>query len=294
MINRYMELNKSFGSPFVYCLTRRGFFSEINNLLNAVAFGLSHRRRIIVGANQFNDLAWHDLFATPLPGASIGTIKKVSVDWYISGVASPKFGTIQHWVSHRHNSRLPLWLPQMRLLGSVFRVKRELTQMFPRPLVSATFPEDLTGPFAAVHIRRGDKTEGYTDTQERLIVEGDHISPRGYIGRLRVEAPEIKSIFVMTDDYRMVEELEQAGPDYSIHTLCRPEQAGYRQPEFSSLDQARKTDEIRRLIAEVHIAASSSIFLGGFKSNVARFVPLWHSKPERCLSVDSWKSWVPI
>ena len=106
-------------------------------------------------------------------------------------------------------------------------------------------------------------------------------------------APEIKSIFVMTDDYRVIDDFRKVGRDYSIHTLCRREETGYSQLEFSSLDPVRKTDQIRRLIAETQIAASSDVFLGGYKSNVARFVPLWHASPERCLSIDSRKYWVP-
>lgn len=179
------------------------------------------------------------------------------------------------------------------MFGSFFQVKRELTQMLTRPLVSATFPVGLTDPFAAIHVRRGDKLEGYSDGNDRLIIEGDHIDPRTYVDKLMFESPEIKSIFIMTDDYRMVDELKQVGRDYLIHTFCSPEETGYRQPEFLPLNPARKTESVQRLIAEVQIAAASSIFLGGYKSNVARFVPLWHACPERCFSVDSQKSWRP-
>ncbi len=294
MINQYLALNKTFRSPFVFCLTGRGFYSEINNLLNAVVYGLAHKRRLIVNDSRFNDLAWRELFATSLPVASVSTIKKVQPDWHVSGAHSANFITIHGWASRRHKNRVPLFFPRLRLFGSFFQVKRELTQMLTRPQVPATFPVGLSRPFAAVHIRRGDKTEGYRDGKGRLIVEGDYVSPRAYIDRLILETPEIRSIFVMTDDYRIVDEFKQESRDYSIHTLCRREEKGYRQPEFSSLDPGRKTAMIRRLIDETHIAASSSIFLGGFKSNVARFVPLWHAQPERCLSIDSRKSWVPI
>ena len=124
--------------------------------------------------------------------------------------------------------------------------------MLTRPLVSATLPAGLTSPFAAVHVRRGDKTEGYTDDRGQIVIEGDEVAPQVYVKRLIPYAPEIKSIFVMTDDYRVIDDFRKVGRDYSIHTLCRREETGYSQLEFSSLDPVRKTDQIRRLIAETN------------------------------------------
>lgn len=291
--NRYLTINSSFDSPFVYRLTRRGFYSEINNLLNAVVFGLAHERQLIVDQSRFSDLDWQCLFATQLPIASSELTEKVPANWVISGLSSRNFHKIRRWAKWRHYSRIPLRFPQMQMGGSMFQVKREIAQMLTRPLVAATFPAGLTEPFAAMHIRRGDKTEGNLNSKHRLIIEGDDIDPRFYIDKLMLKSPEIKSIFVMTDDYRMIEDLKLAGPDYSIFTFCSPEENGYRQPDFSSLEPVQKVDRIQRLIAETQIAAASSIFLGGFKSNVARFVRLWHAHPERCFSVDGQRWWLP-
>ncbi len=291
--NRYLEVNASFGSPFVYSLTRRGFYSEINNLLNAVIFGLAHKRQLIVDQSQFDDLDWQCLFATELPFVSAALTERVPAEWIISGIHSPNFRKIRQWAKWRHNIRIPLWFPQMRIWGSMFDVKREIAQALTRPLVAATVPAGLTEPFAAIHIRRGDKTDGYMDGKQQLIIQGDDVDPRTYIDMLMLKSPEIKSIFVMTDNYSMIEDLKQAGPDYSISTLCHPEEMGYYQPAFSSLEPVQKADRIQRLIAETQIAAASSIFLGGYKSNVARFVRLSHAHPDRCLSVDSQKRWLP-
>lgn len=291
---RYLEINASFGSPFVYSLTQRGFYSEINNLLNAVIFGLAHKRQLIVDQSQFDDLDWRCLFATELPFVSAELTERVPDEWIISGIHSPNFRKIRQWAKWRHNIRIPLWFPQMRIWGSMFDVKREIAQALTCPLLAATIPAGLTEPFAAMHIRRGDKTDGYMDGKQQLVIQGDDVDPRTYIDMLMLKSPEIKSIFVMTDNFRMIEDLKLAGPGYSISTLCNPEEMGYYQPAFSSLEPEQKADRIQRLIAETQIAAASSVFLGGYRSNVARFVRLRHARPDRCFSVDSQKRWLPV
>lgn len=270
MIDRYLSINKSFGSPFVFCLTGRGFYSEINNLLNAVIYGLVHERRLIVDEALFAGLRWQSLFATNLPAGSAEVIKRVPADWIVTGVSSPNFATIQQWANDQYETQAPLSLPVMNMSGNFFHIKSEIARMLTPPLTSPILPAGLAEPFAAVHIRRGDKTEGYRDGKNNLIIEGEETGPGAYIEKLAGEAPEIRSIFVMTDDFQTVEDLKNIGRDYTICTHCEHEEKGYRQTEFWSLEPTQKTDRIRRLIAEMQIAAASAVFLGGYKSNVAR------------------------
>lgn len=294
MINKYLSVNESFSSPFVFRLTQRGFYSEINNLLNAVMFGLAHERRLVVDENQFGGLEWRNLFATSLPVGTTEVTAEVTADWMISGVFSPGFSAIQKWANDRFTSPGALSFPQLGMSGSFFHVKCELARMLTRPpSLPVVLPAGLAEQFAAVHIRRGDKTEGFVSSKNQFIIEGDEVAPDVYIEKLANEAPEIRSIFVMTDDFKMIEDFRNAGRDYNICTFCEREENGYRQTEFWSLQPAEKTHRVRRLIAEVEIAAASSIFLGGYKSNVARYVPLLHKHPERCFSVDRQTTWHP-
>lgn len=56
-IQRYRALNDSFGNPFVFALTDRGFFSEVNNLMDAMTYGLVLWRRLIVDQTAFGSRA---------------------------------------------------------------------------------------------------------------------------------------------------------------------------------------------------------------------------------------------
>jgi hypothetical protein len=292
ILDRYLTLNQSYGSPFVFKLTQRGFYSEVNNLLNAVLFGLAKRRRLIVDESGFEGQNWTDLFTADLPIAPSSLKSTILKEWCVDGVTHPGFHLIRKWVIRR-NSRFPLlWLPDIGLAGSVFRIKRSLARMLTTPRLSHDIPSELRRPFAAFHIRRGDKVDGYI-INGRLIREGDNIASSAYVDLLNCRAPEVRSIFVMTDDYRCVEEVKTAAPGRIVHSLCLPSERGYRQDEFSASDVEQKRDSLKRLIAETEIAAASSLFIGGFKSNVARFVTLWHHQPRRCVSIDGQKRWSP-
>jgi hypothetical protein len=75
----------------------------------------------------------------------------------------------------------------------------------------------LTHPYAAFHVRRGDKIKGYNSARG-LMVEGEDARLSAYIALLDRKAPEIKSIFLMTDDYRAADELRYR----ALSLLLRP------------------------------------------------------------------------
>ncbi len=292
LLSRYLTLNESFGSPFVFCLTKRGFYSEANNLLNAVMYGLQKKRRLIVDESQSDIADWTKFFASRLPTTATLSIADVPTEWNIAGAKHANFAKIRNFAERRHRFHLPIYVSDMGMLGRVLQVKRLLAAIITRPAAACEVPAGLAPKFAAFHIRRGDKTNGYR-VGRKLVIEGDSILPHAYLAMLARKAPDIKSIFVMTDDFTVVEEISQVGRGYNVITLCQSHQRGYSQDRFSSMSPVEKADDLKSLIAETQIAAASSIFIGGFKSNVARFVPLWHSNPSMCFSVDGNRHWTP-
>ena len=290
-IDQYHQLNSSYSNPFIFRLTRRGFFSEVNGLLNAVIFGLAKRRRLIVDQTDFEGLDWNDLFVSSLPSAPPTISSGVQKEWIVDG-RGDAFKRIRKFVQRRNQFRIPLWIPDLELFGQVLQVKRTIAAIMTAPRLIATLPNSLGTPYAAFHIRRGDKTIGY-GAHNGLIKEGEVTEPAMYLSVLQRYAPKISAVFVMTDDYRTIEELREIAPQMHIETFCTPRMLGYQQQEFSEKSATEKTRSLIQLITEVQIASKSSIFIGGFKSNVARFVPLWHRVPEMCLSVDGWRNWTP-
>lgn len=280
---RYLYTNAGYGRPIALKLTQRGFYSEINNLLNAMLYGLIKRRRLVVDLSEFEGLQWSDFFVSKLP---TGHLEGIDIPWVIIGARTPKFWKIHRYVTRRHNRRIPIALPSMRLYGSIRHIKRELAFMLFAPHEQ---PETIQAPYAAFHIRRGDKiTHAGGETPE-----GEDTGPQTYIDMLKGRAPDIRSTFVMTDDYTAFEQLQQIAPEYRFTTHCHPDERGYDQDIFSARTPQEKVVSLRRLLLETQVAMKSDLFLGGFKSNIGRFITLVHDRPEVCFSVDSLKDWHP-
>ena len=286
-LRAYLAVNARYGQPLVYEINgKRGFFSEINNLLNALVYGLVERRRMIVDCKQIGD--WSDFFTSHPPSAPDDILHAVPKEWVIDGI-TPQFRLIRELASASHRSGQRLLIPPLWLFGRFRSIKRAMAKaVLSRPAPSVMSPAP---PFAVFHMRMGDKI---ATTRHGKKPEGEATAPQTYMDILRTKAPAIRSIFVMTDDYTAVELLRQVAPDYSVTTFCLPQERGYDQKTFMGQHSAHRTDSIRRLLDETDVAIRSDLFLGGFKSNVARFICLMHDDPERCFSVDGMKDWTPL
>ncbi len=114
-----------------------------------------------------------------------------------------------------------------------------------------------------------------------------------YIDLIRQHAREVSTIFVMTDDYRAVEELRELVPPQQVRTLCSKSASGYRNDQFYRMAPAKRVQSVEGLLAEVRIASQSALFLGPYRSNLSLFVANIHWDPTRCVSVDAQREWMP-
>jgi hypothetical protein len=210
----------------------------------------------------------------------------------ITGVESDGFGALSHLIMSWHRRKRFFLSRSYGFYGSVFIAKRHLARQFCQPVKHPEWPDTLQEPYAAIHVRRGDKIDGYTH-RGNLIVEGESSSLRDYLSIIRMKATSLRNLFAMTDDYQVVEELRSIDPSLDIITFCQKVEHGYRQGEFNSLGAQEKTLVARRLISEVEIACNSQVFVGCYKSNVSRYIALTHKHPKQCYSVDSLKIWDP-
>lgn len=290
----YLAINASFPNPFLFALTNRGFYSEINNLLNAILFGLATKRRLFVDQSGFADgqLQWSDLYSSELPWSTIEHRPKIDSHWMSLGVQSEGFEAINAPVNRWFRWRRFFFSRSYGYLGSTRAAKGYLARLFCRPRVLLPCPGSLSTPYAAIHVRRGDKVAGY-DADGRFLVEGDDVPLVSYLQLIRKKAPKVRNLFVMTDDYRVIQGLRSIDETFQIHSFCPPTELGYTQLAFQDLSSSSKTDAIRRLIAEVEIASQSQAFVGCYKSNVSRYIVQVHAHPDRCFSVDAFKKWFP-
>ncbi|HEY9773132.1 MAG TPA: hypothetical protein V6C81_04920 [Planktothrix sp.] len=344
---KYREINDGFDSPFVVKLTSRGFYSEVNNALNAVVYGLLTQRRLSFDQSEFmkaphiaplspipryylrkrNKLTsflqrtidgqsslsgplcrpraanWTDFYTQQLPSLSRSALENIDPNSIIETFRHPGFSEFRTFVFRKHDNQSHINIEQLGIRGNVYQAKRILAAIFCKPREKTIIPPRLGERFAAFQIRRGDKTEGYWVRSQnhsniymspKLMKEGQEIPTISYLNSLIAEMPELKHVFVMTDDYTTVEQLRAEAPQIHFETLNTPADRGYRQKAFDRLSLREKLRSIRQLVSETQIAASSCFFLGGYKSNVARFITLQHQDPGRCYSVDDDREWSPL
>lgn len=292
-LNRnYINYNKEFTSDLIFELTSRGFYSEILVLYSAIVHCAVFRRRIIVIDDQFNGLKWNDIFESPIP--MINNIGKLNPEpIHIEKAKDPWFKRIRKDIYNwsELSPHIILNIPEIGIYGSVFDACRVLakTLFWPNDEIVEDYyraKKDLglsTGPYAAFHIRRGDKL---------LQSAGDDISPNAYLEKINIVDPSVEQVFVLTDDYSMVEILKNSS-HRTIKTLCPEIQRGHFWADFNAQSPEEKLTKVKLLIIETLIAAGSSSFVGVWRSNVSKMIGLLHPDPARCHSLDRRDTWEP-
>ena len=286
----------------VYGLTRRGFFSELNVLVCHYAYALSLGEDVFVDESM-SAVRWRDLFEPTLQfQRDLDAAAYDHITLCHPRLGRPEWNARRLWVKHACDENLEVNLPgdgpRRRWRDLLFEVSRELIQPRADLRESATEAMRVLGladvPFGAIHIRRGDKTEGYVKSNGKIRIEGEAVGFDEYAAALERLSPGLRRIFVMTDDHREVATARANWPEFEIVSLCSLEDRGYRQTEFRKLSYNDKLRAIRRLVIEVLIAARSTAFAGLYRSNVSLTIATLHQRPEFCCSVDSQARWSPV
>lgn len=294
-LSLYQSANRTFGNPIIFHLRSRGFFSEVNAALNAILYGLLERRRVVFDLSRFGGYSWTDFFTVDLPAPNNADRAVVLPDWVILGLRTPHFTTIRSAIAALWRSGEVLAIPALNLTGTVFDLKRSLTAMFCQPRVMFDPAGVGLSPdaYTAIQVRRGDKVEGYITGRGELRVEGELVRANAYLELMEQRGFERSAVFMMTDDYRAVEEFQQALPSSRLVTMCEPGEQGYRQAEFDKLDVATRQKAVSRLLSEIQVATASRGFIGPFRSNIALHIANNHIHPDLCFSSDSYQ-WTPL
>jgi len=120
--------------------------------------------------------------------------------------------------------------------------------------------------FKSLFIRKGDKVEGPTKEMELIntqtILKDLQIEDDGY------------SIFVMTDDYRVIEEIQTHIKKSQIYTLTDKNDMGFYQAEFGNKDSNTIKKHVESLISSILIFIKGSPAWADYRSNTGRFLKL--------------------
>lgn len=143
-------------------------------------------------------------------------------------------------------------------------------------LASLMLPDKYIG----FHIRGGDK-----------FIEAEKQEVDLYIEK-SMSLSGCRSAFVLTDDYTVIEQLQQRYPEWTFYTLCGKEERGYFHKQFKAQSLKEKERNMIKLFTSVDIIADSLFFIGTFSSNPGMYLGM-RMHPEKTFSVDipEWKIW---
>ena len=131
--------------------------------------------------------------------------------------------------------------------------------------------------YAVFHIRRGDK-----------LTTGEDISYSldNYIKK--IVSKKINTVFVMSDDYRVYEDLVKNYPKFNFYTLIDKNQRGHFQSSYNKLSVIEKEKNMVNLLTEIEIAKESNFFVGSANSNIFRLIEYF--KIKNCINVSNYTS----
>ncbi len=282
-----------------YKITGRGFFSEFNILVFAYAHCLAHGRALFVDIGGTAG-PWRELFPHFLPSAKGLRRADVTLD---AKTSDGRWNEV--WLAMRKEVRDAClekrWVsvPSLQFEGPfdelVFLAARRLFRPHASLVAWASAARQAMGldevPYSAVQLRRGDKVHGYRSPKGEWVVETEIAPFALYVECLQKLAPDIRDVFVLSDDYEAFAEARAQYPDYRFHTLCEPHERGYFHGAQQSAPDDVKLENLRKLLVTVMIASGSLAFAGTYLSNLSIGVHLLHHRRSGCACIENSRPW---
>lgn len=312
----YREVNESFRRRLVYHVGKDfGFFVELNYMLNAMIYCLSHRIQFQIYSSDANfgtGIGWTEYFQPfckevheayhakynfhrPPSWKHIlkDVLKQRSLKmgvWKVMTIVKTMAGRIIGlWLYHenvllgqdvqirtdRHFS-----IPELGIEGDYYHVYGILARMVwqPQPALQQQMAD------ARLRLSLG---KGYSGVQIRRgdkVSESRLISGWQFIRALHPKDGE--SIFVLTDSYLELEKVRNEFPQLRFVTLCQPDETGYYHREFIRLPPHEKKESIIRLLVSVDILLHSQAFVGTITSGPSVFLMKVRAKDPNVNAVD--------
>lgn len=305
----YEGKNQSFSKEFVYHLgCEAGFFSEYNNMILAMLYCMRHHIRFSIYSSDANfsfEKGWEDYFMPfcsergnwlhrwfnrrPYPRFKNRLIR--AVDSCLTSVFlrcnRRRLTLADLWEDIRSLDQGCLSLPELgseadlrtacgRMIRYTWRYNEDTRQIVSDHIRSLALPEHYIG----FHIRGGDK-----------FVEAQLQNIDVYI-RKALELSALRDVFVLTDDYGIIQALERHYPEWTFYTLCSPEEHGYYHQTFKRQSKKVIRDQHIKLFAAIDALAASDLFIGTFSSNPGMYLGM-RMEEGKAYSVDipEWRIW---
>lgn len=307
LINNYQHLNNSFEKKFIFHLgCNAGFFSEYNNMILAMLYCLKHEVKFTLyskDANFGTGKGWQDYFlpfceeSTNLLHSKFNsrmpdnntTLSQNLGKYFLKILTNTNYITSDLW-NEFHNKKFEeeiFKISQLDIYGKTQDACSKLIEMtwrynsFTNEKIEKLIRSiSLPSQYIGFHIRGGDK-----------IIEYPKVEASKYF-EVAQQNSNLKDVFVLTDDYRIIIELNQNYPTWNFYTLCGESENGYFHNHFSAINHETKKNHMIKLFASIDILSKSQHFIGTFSSNPGMYLGMrMNSTNIHGVDFDKWTIW---
>jgi len=224
----------------VFTLTNSaGFGSVANFLTQAYLQAKKNGGNFSIENNGWHYGDWHDYFKS---------LKK----------AEP---SVENVTRYKHASQIPTSSVEdhHNAIKEIFVLNDDLAKG------AKDFQATMGGPYKAVYVRRGDKTSG----------AGKEMSPQDIPALLKeTDISAGDNLFVMSDDYAVVDEMKGLLPEVKIFTMTAPENRGSSIHTLQKLDPTNMKKHAKELFTSMEVFRGADKSWADNRSNLGRFMKL--------------------
>ncbi len=297
----YNQLNNSFQKKYIFNFgSEGGFYSEFNNMVFAIVYCLKYRYRFIMYSDNSKfkiNKGWDDFFEPFCDEIGPSYFhKKFNKRIHAPSLVFKHYPRWYAWKLLNKETLLTYELfgkffngdfekeqfdfPELGIKGNLREVSREIVNMIYRfnPETQQDINKlidqlELPAQYISINVRRGDK-----DTEFSIKPLSD------YMDKAK-ELSGIKDIFVLSDDYAVLEELQKDYPENKYYTLVNPDDRGYIHGDFIKTGIEKKKADLIKLFASVEIMAASDLAIGTLITNPGLFLGMYMPE-EKFISVQ--------
>lgn len=322
LLDNYTRLNNSFQDKLVFHLgADAGFFSEYNNMILAMLYCLKHKIRFSIysGSALFRyDKGWTDYF---LPFCEDETNTKIPFFSHAAPHFHEKYNTRDYQegkLNYTRTDKIKIWwykqwnhvtyltqdiwrnlrdgklesehydIPELNINGDLLDATRQLIKLTWRYNDTVQLEIDniinslqLPDEYLGIHVRRGDKH-----------MENKLMNIETYVDKINMLAPDIKNLFVLTDNYEVIRDIQKIYPSFKIYTLCGKDETGYIHSDFQKQSRRSIRDAHLKLFASMDVLSKSVYFVGTFSSNPGMYLGMKMKKGTAFgVDYDKWLIW---
>lgn len=298
----YNDTNNSFSKKLIYHVgSYAGFHSEVDAMMQCMLYCFKHEIKFILYADDANFAGgngWLEFFEPFCEMNHDNLNKRFNIRFYSN---NPIIKTIEKIGTKILKSRNNVDYLTQDIFRTAISKKTSTTEQIVWPdlgINGPTFTE--FGKISDFALRYNEKTKNEVSNiidslhlpeifYSVQLRGGDKLGEKGAVNNINTVANRIKSyggnienLFVFSDDYRYVEQIEKLLPDTKIYTLCDKNDSGYDNTKFNNTDWAYKRNKMLSLFAMIDICFKSKIHFGNNTSCINNYISSIRSNNEVC------------